>query len=69
MKTFVAALCALALLGCRQVDFTERRHLGDPIMELDDGPAETHFQQKVTYSREGSAGGIGASAGGGCGCY
>lgn len=59
----------LLLCGCQAVDFTERRHLGDPIMALEDGPAETHLQQKTRYSREGSAGGIGGSAGGGCGCY
>jgi hypothetical protein len=59
----------LGAAGCQSVDFTEKRHLGDPIMQLEDGPAETHFYQKTFYSREGSAGGIGASAGGGCGCY
>ena len=55
--------------GCQAVNFTEKRHLADPIMEMGGGAGETHFQQKVYYSREGSAGGIGASAGGGCGCY
>jgi hypothetical protein len=41
----------------------------DPAMELDDGATETHWFQKVHYSVEGSAGGIGTGAGGGCGCY
>ena len=64
------ALLTPALLGgCEAVDFTQRRRLSDPIMELGDDPAETHLHQKVTYSREGSAGGIGSSAGGGCGCF
>ncbi len=62
-------LAATLLSGCQAVDFTERRRLADPIMQLDDGPTQTHLDQKVYYSREGSAGGIGASAGGGCGCY
>lgn len=68
-KCTAGVILLLALGGCQTVDFTERRHLADPIMELGDGPAETHFTQKTRYSREGSAGGIGASAGGGCGCY
>ena len=63
------ATLAAPLAGCKMVDFTEKRHLSDPIMELSDGATETHFQQKTFYSREGSVGGIGASAGGGCGCY
>jgi hypothetical protein len=65
---FLAAIW-LSLVGCRNVDFTERRHLADPVMEMSVGATETHFQQKVFYSREGSSGGIGASGGGGCGCY
>ena len=67
----VLALVALTLTlgGCQAVDFTEKEHLADPVMELDDGAAHVHFNQKTFYSREGSAGGIGSSAGGGCGCY
>ena len=41
----------------------------DSVMTFDDGPSITHLRQKVIYSMEGSAGGIGSSAGGGCGCY
>lgn len=59
----------LGLTSCQTVDFTEKRNLSDPVMQLDDGAGETHFYQKTYYSREGSAGGIGSSAGGGCGCY
>lgn len=65
----VLCVTLLGLAGCQTVDFTEKRHLADPVMELGDGASETHFQQKCFYSREGSAGGIGSSAGGGCGCY
>jgi hypothetical protein len=57
------------LSGCEGVPFYEKEHLSDPIMTLDGDPTETHFFQKVYYSREGSAGGIGTTAGGGCGCY
>lgn len=62
-------IAAVASSGCVATDFTERRRLADPIMALDDPASETHLQQKTYYSREGSAGGIGGSAGGGCGCY
>ena len=41
----------------------------DPVMEFETDGTEVHFHQKVYYSMEGSAGGIGSSAGGGCGCY
>ena len=65
----VLVLLALSTAGCAATDFTERRRLADPIMGLDDTAGETHLLQKTYYSREGSAGGIGGSAGGGCGCY
>ncbi|MGE3163866.1 MAG: DUF4266 domain-containing protein [Planctomycetota bacterium] len=71
---FLSLPCLLLLLlscgnGCRNVEFYERELLVDPILALDDDPTEIHFLQKCLYSREGSAGGIGSSAGGGCGCY
>ncbi len=56
-------------LGCRSVAVYERVRLQDPLMKYEESAAETHFYQKVYYSREGSVGGIGSSAGGGCGCY
>lgn len=65
----LAAAILAGAAGCQNVDFTQRRHLADPLMDLDDGPTETHFAQKTFYSREGSVGGIGAAAGGGCGCF
>ena len=68
-------LCALSLLGavvaasgCRRVEFYEREHLGDSLMEMEPDKAETYARQKVLYSREGAAGGIGGGGGGGCGC-
>ena len=60
---------ALVTGGCRSVDFYEKQAFSDPVMAFDDGTRETHFLQKVFYSMEGSAGGVGTSAGGGCGCY
>ncbi len=55
--------------GCQSVAFYQKRHLVDPIMTFDPNPAHTHLIQKSYYAREGSVGGIGSGAGGGCGCY
>lgn len=71
-RTFLFVLLgalAVACTGCRTLAFYERGRLQDGVMSLDESPAEVHFVQKVRYSREGSTGGIGATAGGGCGCY
>ncbi len=62
--------CAVLLLaGCNTVEFYEKAAFQDPVMSLLDSPTKAHFHQKCFYSMEGSAGGIGTSAGGGCGCY
>jgi hypothetical protein len=62
-----------ALLGlgssCNTVEFYEKSRLITPVMDMAQDSGRTHFEQKVMYSIEGAAGGIGASAGGGCGCY
>ena len=63
------ACLLLFLSGCNTVEFYEKEHISAPLMDLAENPAEVHFQQKVFYSIEGAAGGIGTSAGGGCGCY
>ena len=55
--------------GCNTVEFYQQQAFTDPAMELDKGRAHTHWRQKVLYSMEGSAGGVGTTAGGGCGCY
>ncbi len=65
----VVTLLLLAAVGCKSVEFYEKRNLSDPLMALDGGPTETHFLQKTFYSREGAIGGFGSTAGGGCGCY
>ena len=55
--------------GCSGVAFYERQAFENPVMQSDPGRSETHFRQKVQYSREAGIGGIGETAGGGCGCY
>ena len=62
-------LLLLAISGCSTVEYYEKERLSDPAMVFESDPSEVHFFQKCYYSREGSAGGIGDTAGGGCGCY
>jgi len=73
MKRTTRLLTAVALLllasGCQQVRYHQKRAFSNPLMAFDEGATATHFEQKVFYSMEGSAGGIGTGAGGGCGCY
>ncbi len=57
------------LSGCATVEFYEREQLQSPLMQMSEDACLVHWNQKVRYSREGSTGGIGATAGGGCGCY
>ena len=64
-----AMISALSLSACKTVEFYEKERINDPAMKFEDDPTETHFLQKTAYSREGSVGGIGTGAGGGCGCY
>ena len=62
------ALAVLAVSGCATVPQNRRAHLADPMMSLTDEPLEAARRQKLYDTREGAAGGDGASAGGGCGC-
>ena len=55
--------------SCNTVEFYEKGALSRPAMVFATDPGLSHFEQKVFYSIEGAAGGIGTSAGGGCGCY
>ena len=55
--------------GCHTTAFYERQALVGPLMSFEQDPSEVHFYQKCLYSREGAVGGVGDSAGGGCGCY
>ena len=71
MKGRVLALAAVLGLGvsaCATVPQNRRARLADPMMSLTDEPLEAARRQKLYDTREGAAGGDGASAGGGCGC-
>jgi hypothetical protein len=68
-----AAMATLAAVGagasgCATVAQNRRGHLADPMMNLNDEPLDAYRRQKLYDTREGAAGGDGASAGGGCGC-
>ena len=65
----VAGAALLGAVGCRSVAIYEKVRLQDPQMKFEESGVESHFYQKVYYSREGSVGAFGSSAGGGCGCY
>ena len=67
------AALLLVLVGassaaCATVPQNRRARLADPMMSLTDEPMEAARRQKLYDTREGAAGGDGASAGGGCGC-
>ncbi len=68
-RLLMTLLVSAVACGCQTTEFYQRGRLAGPLMSLEEDPTETHFQQKCFYSREGSIGGIGTSAGGGCGCY
>jgi len=66
-------LLVLALLlsvsACNTVEFYEKADLTSPVMQLGESRPLSVFEQKVFYATEGAAGGLGTTAGGGCGCY
>jgi hypothetical protein len=45
-----------------------RKHLADPVMDLEGDPLLSAARRKMHTSREAAAGGDLAPAGGGCGC-
>ena len=69
MKRLATALfVAVSITGCVVVPQNRRGRLADPLMTLHDDPLDEYRRQKVYTTREGAAGGDGASAGGGCSC-
>ncbi len=68
LRPFALALAAIALAGCATVPQNRRARLADPMMSLTDEPLDAARRQKLYDTREGAAGGDGATAGGGCGC-
>ncbi len=67
MRRFLALLL-LAAGGCADVHPWDKQDLGRRVMQTDDAPLETMFQNKIYLSRGVSGGRPGVAAGGGCGC-
>jgi len=68
LLTYLLVAAALTLPSCGSVEYWEKGNLADPVMSYHDDATLSHLEQKVFQSIEGSAGGFGANAGGGCGC-
>ena len=69
LRALAVGILCLGTGGCRSVAFYEKEAFANPVMQAEPDRGETHFRQKVHYSREASIGGMGEGAGGGCGCY
>lgn len=67
-RAIVVVLVGVVLVGCVVVPQNRRGRLADPLMTLHDDALDAYRREKVYTTREGAAGGDGASAGGGCGC-
>ncbi len=70
----IAILAALMIslggcVACQNLAFYEKAAFADPLMTAEDDISELHMRQKAHYSREAAIGGMGKTAGGGCGCY
>jgi hypothetical protein len=65
---FAVVLASAAAAGCATVPQNRRAHLADPMMGLTGDSLDAARRQKLYDTREGAAGGDGATAGGGCGC-
>ncbi len=63
----LAALSALAC-GCTMVHQVDRETLSKQIMQFEPMGNRQAFLNDFHSIREGSSGGVGQSAGGGCGC-
>ena len=61
-------LPALALGGCVRVHQIDRENLSRRIMQFEPLGNRQAFLNDFHSIREGSSGGVGQSAGGGCGC-
>ena len=64
----ILALAAAGLGGCVRVHQVDRETLSQQIMQFDPMGNRQAFLNDFHSIREGSAGGVGQSAGGGCGC-
>jgi hypothetical protein len=66
-SALLAALCAAAC-GCVRVHQVDRETLSRRIMQFEPMGNRQAFVNDLHAIREGASGGVGQSAGGGCGC-
>lgn len=64
----LALLLAPCLAGCPTTAFYQRERLADRAMQIDEDEGLSYLRNKTEAAREGSFGGYGAAAAGGCGC-
>ncbi len=65
---YLLPLLALALGGCAMVHQVDRGTLSQKVMQFEPMGSRQAFLNDVHSIREGASGGVGQSAGGGCGC-
>jgi hypothetical protein len=69
LRLLLASLvAALACTGCNTTRYYERQRLVDHAAAFDQDRLVVYLRDKVEAAREGSFGGFGGSAAGGCGC-
>lgn len=68
VRNFFLATLALALGGCVMVHQVDRETLSQKEMQFEPLGNRQSFLNDVHSIREGASGGVGQSAGGGCGC-
>jgi hypothetical protein len=59
---------ALAPLGCTTTRYHEREKIADRSAAFDQDRQVLYLRDKIEAAREGSFGGFGGAAAGGCGC-
>ena len=67
-KTAVLILSVLCFAGCATVHQIDRDRLSKKIMQFEPEEHQRVFMNDFHAIREGASGGVGQSAGGGCGC-
>ena len=68
IKTFILTALAALAGGCVRVHQVDRETLSKQIMQFEPMGNRQVFLNDFHAIREGASGGVGQSAGGGCGC-
>jgi hypothetical protein len=63
-----AGLLLVLSAGCQTTEFYQQQKLQDPCMQFDADHGFVTMRNKSEAAREGSFGGFGAAAAGGCAC-